>query len=80
MSRYFHFFRHAYVLIKIALTTLFSKVIIKLKDHKYRQVRNRKGIVQLHEENQSFLQMKQFDWENGIVFTFKNKTKLVMFH
>ena len=75
MPGYFHFFGHAYVSIKIALTTLFLKVTIKLKDHKNRQARKHKGFVQLHEENQSFLQMKQFDWENGVNFKFKNKTK-----
>ena len=53
--------------------------MIKLQDHKNRQAITQKGIVQLHEENQSFLQVKEFDWENGIIFIFKNKTMLVFF-
>ena len=53
--------------------------MIKLQDHKNRQAITQKGIVQLHEENQSFLQVKEFDWENGIIFVFKNKTMLVFF-
>ena len=35
------------------------------------------GIVQLHEENQSLLLLKQFDWENAVTFTFKDQTRLV---
>ena len=52
---------------------------MELQDHKNRQANTQKGIVQLHEENQSFLQVKEFDWENGIIFIFKNKTMLVFF-
>ena len=50
--------------------------MIELQDHDNRQ---HQGIIQLHEENQSFLLLKYFDWENGITVTFRNKTKLV-FH
>ena len=39
---------------------------------------NEEGIVQLHEENQSKLLTKQFDWENAVTFTFKNQTRLVV--
>ena len=39
---------------------------------------NKEGIVQLHEENQSKLLTKQFDWENAVTFTFKNQTRLVV--
>ena len=36
------------------------------------------GILQLHEEYQSFLQLKAFDLENdAIFFNFKNRTRLV---
>ena len=35
------------------------------------------GIVQLHEENQSKLLTKQFDWENAVTFAFKKHTRLV---
>ena len=50
---------------------------MELQDHKNRQANTQKGIVQLHEENQSFLQVKDFIWEYGVSFTFKDKTKLV---
>ena len=33
------------------------------------------GIIQLHEDHQSFLLMKQFDWENAVTFAFKNQTR-----
>ena len=52
---------------------------MELQDHKNRQANTQKGIVQLHEENQSFLQVKDFVWEYGVSFIFKNKTKLVSF-
>ena len=51
---------------------------MELQDHKNRQANTQKGIVQLHEENQSFLQVKDFVWEYGVSFIFKNKTKLVI--
>ena len=35
------------------------------------------GIIQLHEEHQSYLLMKQFDWENAVTFAFKKHTRLV---
>ena len=48
---------------------------MELQDHKNRQANTQKGIVQLHEENQSFLQIKRFDWENGVTINYKDKTK-----
>ena len=53
---------------------------MELQDHKNRQANTQKGIVLLHEENQSLLQLKDFIWEYGISFTFKNKIKLVFFY
>ena len=38
----------------------------------------KEGIVQLHEEKQSLLLLKQFDWENAVTFTFKNQTRFVV--
>lgn len=38
------------------------------------------GVVQLHEEHQSFLLRKQFDWESAVTFSFKNQTRLVIFN
>ena len=40
-----------------------------------RRRHNDEGIIQLHEEHQSYLLMKQFDWENAVTFTFKNQTR-----
>ena len=53
---------------------------MELQDHKNRQANTQKGIVQLHEENQSFLQVKDFIWEYGVSFKYENKTKLVFFY
>ena len=53
--------------------------MIELQDYKNRQTNTQKGIVLLHEENQSLLQVKDFIWEYGVSFTFKDKTKLVFF-
>ena len=50
-------------------------MITLLHDHNNRQ---HQGIVQLHEENQSLLLLKQFDWENAVTFTFKDQTRLVI--
>ena len=41
-------------------------------------INKKEGIVQLHEENQSLLLLKQFNWENAVTFTFKNQTRLVI--
>ena len=41
-------------------------------------INKKEGIVQLHEENQSLLLLKQFNWENAMTFTFKNQTRLVI--
>ena len=43
-----------------------------------RRRNNDEGIIQLHEEHQSYLLMKQFDWENAVTFAFKNQTRLVI--
>ena len=53
--------------------------MIELQDYKNRQTNTQKGIVLLHEENQSLLQVKDFIWEYGVSFKYKNKTKLVFF-
>ena len=41
-------------------------------------INKKEGIVQLHEENQSLLLLKQFDWENAVIFSFKNQTRLII--
>ena len=41
------------------------------------EIHKKEGIVQLHEENQSLLLLKQFDWENAVTFAFKNQTRLI---
>ena len=46
-------------------------------DDSSRDIRE-EGVVQLHEEHQSFLLRKQFDWESAVTFSFKNQTRLVI--
>ena len=63
MFSFDHFFTNIFFL---------SKLIIILQNHNNAW---QTGIVQLHEENQSFLQIKRFDWENGVTINYKDKTK-----
>ena len=54
-----------------------SKVSITIEADERSRSQHQQGIIQLHEEHQSFLLTKQFDWENAVTFTFKNQTRLV---
>ena len=54
-----------------------KKVMVTMKADERRRRNNDEGLVQLHEEHQSYLLMRQFDVENAVTFAFKNQTRFV---
>ena len=51
--------------------------MVTMKADERRRRNNDEGLVQLHEEHQSYLLMRQFDVENAVTFAFKNQTRFV---